>query len=60
MVHLKDGSLLILPQSKVPPDVKEYLNAKVNDEIERLRQQMKEEGFVPTTQPATHPAKEDL
>ena len=57
----KDGIvMLILPQSKVPPDVKEYLIAKVTDEIERLRQQMKEEGFVPTSQPATHPAKEDL
>jgi hypothetical protein len=60
MIQLKDGSMLILPQSKVPPDVKEYLNARMNSEIERLRQQMKEEGFVPTSQPATHPAKEDL
>jgi hypothetical protein len=59
-IKLPDGTQLLLPQSKVPPDVKEYLNAKVNAEVERLRKQMKEEGFVPTSQPATHPAKEDL
>ena len=60
MIQLKDGSMLLLPQSKVPADVKEYLNQRINNEIDRLRQQMKEEGFKPTSQPATHPAKEDL
>jgi len=60
MIQLKDGSMLLLPQSKVPPDVKQYLDAKMSGEIDRLRQQMKDEGFVPTSQPATHPAKEDL
>jgi hypothetical protein len=52
--------MLLLPQSKVPPDVKEYLNQRINNEIDRLRQQMKDEGFKPTSQPATHPAREDL
>lgn len=60
MIQLKDGSMLLLPKSKVPPDVKEYLDQRINSEIERLRQQMKEEGFHPTSQPATHPAREDL
>jgi hypothetical protein len=40
--------------------VREYLNQRINNEIDKLRQQMKEEGFRPTTQPATHPAREDL
>ena len=60
MIQLGNGSMLFLPQSKVPPDVKEYLDRRINTEIDRLRQQMKDEGFKPTTQPATHPAKEDL
>jgi type II secretory pathway component GspD/PulD (secretin) len=60
MIQLKDGSMLLLPQSKVPADVREYLNQRINNEIDKLRQQMKEEGFRPTTQPATHPAREDL
>jgi len=60
MIQLKDGSTLLLPKSKVPPDVRDYLDQKMTAEIARLRQQMKDEGFVPTTQPATHPAKEDL
>src|SRR4051812_9465484 len=60
MIQLKDGSMLLLPQSKVPADVKEYLNQRISNEIDKLRQQMKEEGFKPTTQPATHPAREDL
>ena len=59
-MKLSDGTQLLLPQSKVPPDVKEYLNAKINAEVERLRKQMKDEGFKPTSQPTTRPEKEDL
>ena len=46
---------LLLPQSQVPPDVREYLRAKQQREIEKIREQMKEEGFKPTTAPATQP-----
>ena len=60
MIQLGNGMQLLVPQSKVPPDVKQYLDQKVNDQIEKLRQQMKDEGFKPATQPATHPAREDL
>lgn len=60
MIQLGNGMQLLVPQSKIPPDVREYLNQKTNSEIDRLRKQMKDEGFVPTSQPATHPAREDL
>ncbi len=60
MIQLGNGMQLLVPQSKIPPDVREYLNQKTSSEIERLRKQMKDEGFVPTSQPATHPAREDL
>lgn len=69
MVQLDNGMQLLLPQSQVPPDVREYLKAKQTKEIEKIREQMKEEGFkpsstsvppaagaaVPATQPATQP-----
>jgi hypothetical protein len=59
-IQLGDGTQLLLPQSKIPPDVREYLNQRINDQVERLRKQMKEEGFKPTTQPTTKPVREDL
>jgi hypothetical protein len=57
---------LILPQSQVPADVREYLRVKADREIAKIRQMMKEEGFKPATQPApasapsTAPADERL
>jgi hypothetical protein len=52
MVPLDNGMQLLIPQSQVPSDVREYLHAKQQQQIEKLRQQMREEGFKPTTNPA--------
>lgn len=46
-----DGVQVLMPESEIPPDVKQYLDAKRAKAIQTLRDQMKKEGFVPTTQP---------
>lgn len=51
-IYTVDGIQVLLPDSEVPPDVKEFLQAKRQKAIQQLREQMKQEGFVPTTQPA--------
>jgi hypothetical protein len=56
MVPLDNGMQLLIPQSQVPSDVREYLHAKQEQEIEKLRQQMHEENFKPTTAPSAPPA----
>lgn len=50
-----DGVQVLLPENELPSDVKQYLQAKRQKAIETLRQQMKQEGFEPTTRPATNP-----
>lgn len=55
ILQLDNGMQLILPQSQVPPDVREYLRYKTDREIAKIRQMMKEEGFKPTSQPAAAP-----
>lgn len=52
LIQLDNGMQLILPQSQIPPDVREYLRMKADREIDKIRQMMKEEGFQPTTRPA--------
>lgn len=53
LVQLDNGMQLIIPQSQLPPDVREYLKMKGDREIAKIKQMMKEEGFKPTTQPTT-------
>jgi hypothetical protein len=60
IVKLPDGVELLIPQSQVPDDVREYLKSKVEKVVGDLRKQMESEGFKPTTRPATQPAGEDL
>ncbi len=60
MVQLDSGMQLLIPQSQVPPDMQEYLRAKMQRELKKIREMMKEEGFKPTSQPATKPADDDL
>jgi len=55
MIPLDNGMQLLIPQSQVPSDVREYLHAKQEKEIQKLRDQMREEGFKPTP-PTTAPA----
>jgi hypothetical protein len=60
LIPLDNGMQIIVPQSQIPPDMQEYLKARTNRELDKIRQMMKEEGFKPTTRPATAPAREDL
>jgi hypothetical protein len=47
-----DGVQVLLPENELPPDVKEYLTTKRQKAIDTLREQMKKDGFQPTTKPA--------
>lgn len=59
MIQLDTGLQVLIPQSQVPADVREYLRTRTEKEIARIRQMMRDEGFTPTTQPAaTQPADE--
>ena len=58
ILTLDGGVQLLLRESQVPGDVREYLARKTQEEITRLRRRMKDEGFVPATQPATQAAGE--
>ena len=40
-----------ITESQVPPDVKEYLNQKMQKQFNDIRQMMKEENFKPSTRP---------
>jgi hypothetical protein len=59
ILELDGGLQLFLRESQVPPDLRDYLNHKQQEAIERLRRRMKDEGFKPATQPATQPAGSD-
>jgi hypothetical protein len=54
------GIEIMIRQSEVPDDLKQYIRHRKAKAIDQLKEQMKAEGFVPTTQPATQPANEDL
>lgn len=53
IMPLEDGLQVLVPESQVPPDVKQYLEMKTRKEIEKIRAKMKAEGFKPATQPTT-------
>lgn len=52
MLQLDNGMTVLVPTSQVPPDIREYLKVKTEREWKKIRKQMEEEGFKPTTQPA--------
>jgi len=56
MVQVDSGMQLLIPQSQVPADMQEYLRMKMQRELKKIREMMQEEGFKPTSQPATRPA----
>ena len=58
-IQLKDGTQIFVPESRVPADVKEYIESQRQAFSDRLRQKMKEEGFKPATKPATQPATDE-
>jgi hypothetical protein len=59
IIPLDNGMQLIITQSQLPPDMLEYFKQKRDKELGKIRVMMDEEGFKPTTQPATKPS-EDL
>ena len=54
LLTLDNGVQVILRESQVPADLREYVKHKTAQQFEKMRQQMKDEGFVPP--PATQPA----
>lgn len=60
MIPLDNGMTLLIPQSQVPPDMQEYFRARMQKELAKIRQMMVEEGFKPTSRPATAPIDERL
>jgi hypothetical protein len=55
MIQLDNGMQVMLRRSSLPPDVQEYIEHRKAKAIANLREMMKEEGFKPTTQPASQP-----
>ncbi|HRK32532.1 MAG TPA: hypothetical protein PLD59_15820 [Tepidisphaeraceae bacterium] len=53
LLDLGDGVQVPLPRSQLPSDVQQYIDAKRTEQAVRIiREKMKKDGFVPTTQPA--------
>lgn len=57
MIQLDNGMQLMIRRSTLPPDVREYIDQRVGREINKIREMMKDEGFKPSTMPATQPAQ---
>ncbi len=49
---------VMLRQSDVPDDVRQYIKQSRGKAVDKLREMMKKEGFKPATQPTTKPAPE--
>lgn len=49
---LENGMQLVLPRSRLPADVQQYLQQKQDDAIKALQEKMTREGFKPATQPS--------
>lgn len=55
----ESGMEIMLRQSQVPDDVRQYIRHRFGKEIAKLREMMKEEGFEPTTQPAEETERDE-
>jgi|SRR6185437_8081043 len=55
LLTLDNGMQVVVRESQIPPDMREYLKVKTDQQLAKIRQMMKEEGFKPTTKPATAP-----
>jgi hypothetical protein len=53
LFQLDNGMQVIVRESQIPADLREYVKHKTAQQFEKMRQQMKDEGFKP---PATQPA----
>jgi len=56
MIQADPATQVMLRESDLPPDVRAFLAQKKQEAIHSIRERMKQEGFVPTTQPATQPS----
>jgi hypothetical protein len=59
IIPLDNGLQILVPQSEVPADMREYLKMKTQEELKKIRQKMDAEHFKPSppaTQPTTMPA----
>jgi hypothetical protein len=59
LLQLDVGLLVTMRQSDVPPDLREYIKHKTAKQLDKMRQMMLDEGFKPSTRPATRPAPPD-
>jgi hypothetical protein len=60
MIQLDNGMQLLLPESKVPADLRDYIEHRRERALQNIREMMNEEGFTPVMTPAAPPADEDL
>jgi hypothetical protein len=56
LMTLPNGVQVILRESQVPPDMREYLKHKTDEHLATIRKMMEQEGFKPSTRPTTAPA----
>ncbi len=56
MITLDNGVQVVVRESQVPSDVREYIKFKTDEKLAKIRQMMKDEGFKPSTKPATAPS----
>ena len=57
--QLDDGTQIFITESKVPDDVKQYVESKRKAFVDRMRKAMKAEGFQPATKPTSQPATDE-
>ncbi|HYO10316.1 MAG TPA: hypothetical protein VER17_15210 [Tepidisphaeraceae bacterium] len=60
LLTLDNGVQVILRESQVPPDLREYVRHKTEQQFTKIREQMRDEGFKPTSRPTTAPAATQL
>lgn len=60
LLQLDNGMQVAVRESQVPSDMQEYIRLKTQKELDKIRELMREEGFKPSTQPATNPVDQDL
>jgi hypothetical protein len=57
LITLDNGMQVVLRESQVPPDMREYIRHKTDQQLAKIREMMKEENFKPSTQPAPAASK---
>lgn len=55
LMMLDNGMQVIIRESQIPDDLREYIKHKTQQHFEKMREQMNEEGFKPATAPTSQP-----